>query len=300
MNARIVTVGCLLALLLTGCSVTPPGQSENALSNIVVVTPAIPEQRYQLEVAKLSDVLNQQADELEDEVLGQLYYRRGTLYDALGLTTLARIDFNYALEYQPRLADAYNYLGIHFTQFGQYEHAYEALDSVLELEPEHPYALLNRGIAAYYDQRFDLAVEDLQTYYAEDPTDPYRALWLYLAASELKPKEAKARLAEQRIANAGDTWGWVLADLMLGAIGEKDFLDNYATQGLGEDETLAERMCEAYFYLGKLKQLQQQHDAAAVYFRLALTTNVSMYLEHRFAVLEMERSHAKVVGDTPR
>ena len=37
------------------------------------------------------------------------------------------------------------------------------------------------------------------------------------------------------------------------------------------DETLAERLCEAYFYLGKYSQRQQQWTKAANYFKLALT-----------------------------
>lgn len=54
------------------------------------------------------------------------------------LSGLARIDLNRALERDPRLADAYNFLGIQYTEIEQYNYAYEMFDSALELEPEHP------------------------------------------------------------------------------------------------------------------------------------------------------------------
>lgn len=274
---------------ITGCTMTP-AQNNATLANLVVVEPQAPDSRYQLELAKLTEIMAQESEQLDAEAMGQLLYRRGSLYDALGLTTLARIDFNRALDYQPRLADAYNYLGIHYTQVGQFDYAYEAFESVLELEPEHPYAYLNRGVAAYYDNRFDLAVDDFSRYFETDPSDPYRAIWRYLAAVELEPERATQNLAKARLEHSNEAWAWYVVDLYLGVTSEQDFLTAYATQGLAADETLTERMCEAYFYLGKLKQLEGEWDTAAVYFRLALTTNVYMFLEHRYAAIEMDWS----------
>ncbi|MDX1705066.1 lipoprotein NlpI [Pseudidiomarina sp.] len=285
----------VLLLLLQGCMIAPQEQPEDALKNLFVVAPQPPELRYQLEVAKLSQVIAE--EQLSAETMAELLYRRGALYDGLGMTALARIDFNHALEYQPRLADAYNYLGIHFTQAAQFDYAFEAYEATLELDPDHPYAHLNRGVAAYYDSRFDLAVDDLLYYFEQSPADPYRVLWLYLAEVELDREQARINLAQRRIAHGGDEWGWVLSDLMLGAISPVDFIDRHAARDLREDETLAERMCEAYFYLGKHQQLAGQHKLATVYFRLALTTSVYMFLEHRYAGLELERSMAVVGQD---
>ncbi|WP_417682208.1 lipoprotein NlpI [Pseudidiomarina aquimaris] len=295
--AKVVAV--LLTLgALSACTATPQSE-QGMLANLVVPTPQVADGRYQLEVAKLTEVITRGEDELDAEAMGQLLYRRGSLYDALGLATLARIDFNRALDYQPRLADAYNYLGIHYTQVGQFDYAYEALDAALELEPEHPYAYLNRGVAGYYDGRFDLALADLEHFYQADPDDPYRALWRYLAKVEVESAEqAKQELAAARLASNSEAWGWGIVDLYVGGMSEQTFLQSYATQQLGEDETLAERMCEAYFYLGKLQQLQGKWDTAAVYFRLALATNVHLFLEHRYATMEMDASQARATYET--
>lgn len=294
---KLIRAGLATAVLLVmqGCVVAPQDQPEDALKNLLVVAPQPPELRYQLEVAKLNQVLTE--EELPTETMAELLYRRGALYDGLGMSALARIDFNHALEYQPRLADAYNYLGIHFTQAGQFDYAFEAYEATLELDPDHPYAYLNRGVAAYYDSRFDLAIDDLRYYFEQSPEDPYRVLWLYLAEVEQDVYQARNNLAQRRIAHGGEEWGWVLSDLMLGAISPVDFIDQHAARDLNENETLAERMCEAYFYLGKQQQLAGQHQLATVYFRLALTTGVYMFLEHRYAGLELERSMAAVEQD---
>lgn len=287
-----VAVVLVFTLALSACAQT--GKSANAaLSNLFVVTPQEPDRRYQLEVAKLNEIVASHM-ELPDESRAELLYRRGSLYDALGLTTLARIDFNQALEFNPRLADAYNYLGIHYTQIQEFNYAYEMFDGVLELEPEHPYAMLNRGVNAYYDNRIDLAIDDLTQVFKQDPNDPYRAIWLYLAELERDAEQARLQLAQRRVAHGNTEWGWSLIDLMLGAIGEQEFLNGFATRDLKADETLTERMCEAYFYLGKMKQVEGDFNAASVYFRLAMSTNVFLFLEYRFASLELERSQRAI------
>ena len=38
-------------------------------------------------------------------MVAQLYYDRGVLFDSLGLSTLARIDFNRAVKLKPDLAE---------------------------------------------------------------------------------------------------------------------------------------------------------------------------------------------------
>ncbi len=62
------------------------------------------------------------------------------------------------------MPEVFNYLGIYLTQAGNFDAAYEAFDSVLELDPTYNYARLNRGIALYYGGRFPLAQDDLQAF----------------------------------------------------------------------------------------------------------------------------------------
>ena len=51
---------------------------------------------------------------------------------------------------------------------------------------------------------------------------------------------------------------------------------------------MTERLCEAYFYLGKYNQTLGYRGSAANFFKLALSTNVYEFVEHRYAKLELD------------
>jgi lipoprotein NlpI len=288
MNLRFA-VAIIIAVSLSACATTQTSNDDSVLNNLLVVTPQVPDSRYQLEVAKLNEILSRQM-ELEDSSYAELLYRRGSLYDALGLMTLARIDMNHAIEYNPRLAGAYYHLAIQYTAIGEFAYAYELYDAVLELEPEHEYVRLSRGINAYYDGSIEYAIKELESHMQLQPGDPYRTLWLYLAEVEHDPEAARLALAQRRVQHGNEAWGWKLIDLMLGVVSEQKFLTQLAVKDLAEDETLVERMCETYFYLGKQKQLEGDFKAATVYFRMAMNTNVHLFVEHRFAGVELART----------
>lgn len=277
-----VALVALFAAFLGGCATTSAVQQ-----NLPIADPLDTRFEYEIELGKINEYLRQ---DLPAEQRGELLYRRGALYDAVGLRTLARVDFNQALEFTPRLANAYNYLGIHYIALEQYQYAYDALDSAIELSADHDYAYLNRGIAAYYDARWDLAQQDLLSYFEQEPMDPYRVLWLYLAEHELDAEQARADLATRREQLDDDEWAVQIIDVYLGRVKPENFLHSDMQGGAEEPEKATERLCEAYFYLGKLLQHEQEHEAAALYFKLARTTNVYEFVEHRFARLEMQRS----------
>lgn len=88
--------------------------------------------------------------------------------------------FLQVLEIWPNMPEVFNYLGIYLTQAGKYDTAYEAFDSVLELNPTYNYAYLNRGVALYYGGQYRLAQDNLQEFYRNDPNDSFRSLWLFL------------------------------------------------------------------------------------------------------------------------
>jgi lipoprotein NlpI len=201
---------------------------------------------------------------------------------------LGRIDFHQALKLQPNLADAYNFLGIYYTQEGEFESAYEAFDGVLELSPEYDYAFLNRGIALYYGERFELAVKDMQEFYQRDPSDGYRALWLYLMSSHIDNQNALTTLGLQRTQLADNAWSSTLIDYYLGKK-TKDQLFTAAKVGLEQPKEYAERLCEAYFYMAKRADELGQYQEAANYYRLTLATNIYDFVEHRYARIELAK-----------
>lgn len=280
LRAAVFSVLAGASLLTSGCASLPASETNSEL----LVAPVLPDYKLEVTLAKLNEILARA--ELTTEQRARFHYDRGVIYDSVGLRILARIDFHQALKLQPNLADAYNFLGIYYTQEGEFESAYEAFDAVLELSPEYDYAFLNRGIALYYGERKQLAAKDMESFYLKDESDGYRALWLYLIEYELSPQEALARLQFNRTRLDDNAWATVLVDYYLGAVDESRVFA-MAKSGLTHPKEYAERLCETYFYLAKVAAEQGDKDKAADYLRLALATNIYDFVEHRYARMEL-------------
>lgn len=270
----------VMVVLLTGCSSTSYDWRQSA----VLAIPLQPSLQQEVMLARMEQILSSRA--LSDGERAQLLYERGVLYDSLGLQALARNDFTQALALRQDMPEVFNYLGVYFTQSGQYDAAYEAFDSVLELDPEYRYALLNRGIALYYGGRYKLAQEDLLNFYQDDPDDPYRVLWLYLTESELNKDEALKALRQRYNAASRDNVGWNIVALYLGDMSEVEFMRRLQDNST-DNTSLAEHLSEAYFYLGKRYLSKGDVDGAVSLFKLTMANNVHNFVEHRYAMLEL-------------
>ncbi|MBW7982773.1 lipoprotein NlpI [Enterobacillus tribolii] len=266
------------AILLAGCSTFDWRKDE------VLAIPLQPTLQQEVMLARMEQILASRA--LTDDERAQLLYERGVLYDSLGLRALARNDFSQALAIRPDMPEVFNYLGIYLTQAGNFDAAYEAFDSVLELDPTYNYALLNRGIAQYYGERYALAQDDLLAFYQDDPNDPFRSLWLFLVEREINPQKAVVSL-EQRYDKANRSqWGWNIVEFYLGKISEKTLMERL--QGDATDNTsLAEHLSETDFYLGKHYLSLGDKDSASALFKLTVANNVHNFVEHRYALLEL-------------
>jgi lipoprotein NlpI len=282
-----VLVVIVATSLLTGCA-TQSNVSNNSephvVNRVVITEPLAIDYKSELAIAKLTQIINHV--KLEKDKLAQMLYDRGVIYDSLGLRSLAQLDFRKTLELKPDHADAYNFIGIHMTLIGQYEQAFEAFDSALEIEPEHNYAHLNRGIALHYYGRTGLAIEDLEMFFIDDQTDPYRAIWLFLAEYQHNPEEAKMRLLGNSKMLDRSKWANDIVALYLGKLDEQTFIEKMGVN-LNNSRELVDRLCEGYFYLAKLKLLNNDVEAAKNYFRLVLGTNVHEFVEHKYARLEL-------------
>ena len=274
-----------VAVLAQGCVSSKKADNNSASMNqLVIAEPMEVSYKSEIAIARLSEVILRA--EVTEQQRAQLYYDRGVIYDSVGLRSLARLDFNRALRLKPDLVNAYNFIGIHYTQMQEFMQAYDAFDSALDLAPEHEYAYLNRGIALYYGGRPELALDDFETFHQRQKDDPYRVLWMYLAQHEVDAQQATLAL-KQRASNINDkTWAKQVIRLYLGEINQQDFIA-HLTDNVNSNKELTDRLCEAYFYLGKYNQLQGHSSIAANFFKLALSTNVYEFVEHRYAKLEL-------------
>ncbi|EIW87884.1 lipoprotein NlpI [Alishewanella agri BL06] len=273
-------------MILAGCAQQPATKAEAWLTPEPLQVPY----RNELAIARLSEIL--QRAELTEAQSAQLFYDRGVMYDSVGLRSLARLDFMRALRLKPDMPEVYNLLGIHYTLSGNFSEAYEAFDSTLELAPDYDFAYLNRAIAFYYAGRFDLAEADFDTFYQVKPSDPYRVLWRYIGFAERDAKQAQAVLQQHLLALDADDWATNLVRFYAGELSEKALLESILV-GLNNPRQLAERLCEAYFYLAKWHQARGDANQALIYYHKTLATNVYEFVEHRYARMEM----AKLRGD---
>ncbi|RDV26102.1 lipoprotein NlpI [Alteromonas aestuariivivens] len=275
-----------LPVILFGCAQTPEPTGREEMGNLLLAEPAPVNPRSQMAIARYNQILA--STQIAEKDRAELYYQRGMLYDSVGLSGLAQYDYSQALALKPDMAEAYNSMGIHYIQQMDFIQAYEAFDSTLDIDPTYDFAFLNRGIALYYGGRADLAVEDLVTFQTKDRRDPFRALWAYFAHYDIDPVKAQQYLSSARLQLEDRHWATRLVDLFLEQVSERELL-NSLIDGVSSQKQLTDRLCEAYFYLGKYHSAKGQRGVASNYFKLALSTNVYDYVEHRYARLELNR-----------
>ncbi|WP_394247743.1 lipoprotein NlpI [Vibrio profundi] len=286
------TASLCLLITLTGCAST----SDNTSQQWVYPPMAVPLQatvQQEVQIARLTQLL--QRTDLNNEIRAKMLFERGNYYDSVGLRDLARLDFNQSLSLNPAQPDIFNLLGVYFTQVGEFDAAYESFDSTLELDPTNSYAERNRSIALYYGERYELANEEMMKHYADDPSDPFRALWSYIIQFELDPVQAKADL-ESRYLERDESWGWVLIAIMLEDITEEQAFKAILT-GTRDNTLLAQRLTETYFYLAKRYHMKGDYANAISLYKLALSFNVYEYVEHRYSYLELGRIFDQVQAD---
>lgn len=299
--SRVLILICL-SFFVSACTSVPETTQASKNAPLVVVKPQRAELALvepvqasptrQAEVAQLSQLLVD--GELTTKQRAVVHYRRGITYDALGLPTLALLDMNQALEIDPALAEAWHYLGVYYMQHGNYTSAYEAFDSVIELQPHHDFVYLNRGLTSYYDEKYEFAVNDFADYYFQEPADAYRIAWYYFAVYEVDKERAQNQLQQQLQAVPADSWGGALVRFLAGDLTEHELMVK-AFQQIDSHEDLVARLCEAYFYLGKQAALLGETEAALNYFKLALMTNVYLFVEYRVARTELYRLREQAV-----
>ena len=290
---KIVFVFAIYAL--QGCASNQQSPSPIAMNQLIIAEPLAINYKSEIAIARLTDVI--QRAEITDVQRAELYYDRGVIYDSVGLRSLARLDFNRALRLKPNFVDAYNFLGIHYTQLQEFNQAYEAFDSAIDLDPKHEYAYLNRGIALYYGGRPELSIDDFSTFHQRKKNDPYRILWLYLAEYAIDSVNAQALLQRTSFLVNDNIWAKDIIQMYLGNISDQQFVSQLL-EDVDSSKALSERLCEAYFYLGKYYQLKGNDKSSADFFKLALSTNVYEFVEHRYAKLELDLMRKNVVSSS--
>lgn len=274
----------LVVLIATGCA-SNGRISDPSMSGLFLAEPEMVSTKAQISVAHYTDSLYRV--KLNEKERAEVLFQRGIAYDAMGLISLARMDYVEALKLNPGLADAHNSIGVLYIQAGMYMLAYESFDSTLEINPEYDFALLNRAIALYYGGRTQLALNDTLEYLQKDPSDPFRLLWHYIVYSQnTDTQSALDMLAKARTSLTDDNWATSLVDFYLGRVPESAVIARLLSD-VNSQTQLNYRLCEAYFYLGKHSASVGNNIKAENYFKLSLGTNVYEYVEHKYSRIEL-------------
>ena len=81
-------------------------------------------------------------------------------------------------------------------------------------------------------------------------------------------------------------WAFTIIQMLLGEMDHETFIQLMG-ENLKSGRELVDRLCEGYFYLAKDSLLTGDVERAKNYFRLALSTNVYEFVEHKYALLEL-------------
>lgn len=270
-------------MMVTGCSSKwePP----------VLAIPVQVTYDDELRLAQISQELARR--DLDNSYRAQLFFQRATVYDALGFNAFAQSDLAQVLSYDASITGVYNYLGIYAMQEHDFNSAFLAFNTALEIEPDYIFANFNRAIALYRSERYEFALDDALAFYNNSPEEPIRMLWLYLIERELNPQQAALHLHDHYNALPDkQVWGSDIVAYYLGQVSEAELMQRVlvdaSTGELVDNYTLAGRLCEMYFYLGKDYLSRGDVEKAKVYFKYALANNIYNYVEHRQALYELE------------
>lgn len=275
---------CLtITFFLMGCA--NQGSSTHSWAYPPLAIPLQPSIQQELQIARLNQLLSRK--DVSQDIRAQMFAERGRFLDSVGLADMARLDYERSLKLNPAQSEVFNVLGVYFTQMSDYDSAFDAFDSSLELDSKNEYAERNRAIALYYAGRNPLALEDMTSNYKKEPSDPYRALWLYYIQREDDADKATLDL-EQRYQQKNEQWGWDLVGMTLGELSENDVLESVAMTTKNNVE-LAQKLTEVYFYLAKNYQYKGDYSNAIALYKLSISLNVYEFSEHRYAFLELAR-----------
>lgn len=276
---RVAVVGAVMAL--SGCA------STNNTSGWSYPPMAVPLQasiQQEIQLSRLDQLLLR--PDIDDMTRAKMFYERGLINDSLGLRDLARVDFTQSLNLKPDQSDVFNILGVYYTQNTDFDGAYEALDSALELDSNNQFAERNLAIALYYGERYDQAYEIAKKHYNDAPTDPYRAIWLYWIGLEVDSVKATEEFKVQYQQRVDDDFGWELAGVILKETTEDEFFKKILIT-TRNNVVLAEKLTEGYFYLAKSYQNDGDYPNAIALYKLAMAGNVYEFVEHRYSFVEL-------------
>ena len=199
----------------------------------------------------------------------------------------AAADCEQAEKLDPQLATAHFNRGVLWMVATEYARAKDEFDQAIGLDPGLAPAYKSRGVLNYRSGQFDAAQADLSQAIRQLRTDPYVAIWLYLAQARAGHAQDAARDLAQNAPDRGEAaWPSAVIGLYLGS-GDPGLVYKAAQQG--DARTQGERQCEAAFYIGEWHLLQGHNGQAMRLLEDAARNCPTTFSESGAARAELER-----------
>jgi lipoprotein NlpI len=192
-----------------------------------------------------------QSGKLIDKNLATVYYYRGTIYTQKRDHSRAIKDFSEAIKLDKFLAQAYN----------------------------------SRGFARFFLGQFKEAVPDFTRSADLRPDDLFANVWNFIVQSR-SGIDGAPELARNATHIDLEQWPGPLYAMYLGHRSQQEVIK--AAVDL-DPKKQREKQCEAYFYVGEQLLIQRKKTEAIKMFRAAVATNVTNFVEHEAAKVELKR-----------
>lgn len=216
----------------------------------------------------------------QGEDLAELYWERAVQYGDLHHYDEAIADYDKAIELKPKFIAAYLNRAVARARLEKYDAAFADFAVVLEMNPNNVAALNSRAMLNFLLGKYQDAINDFSRYLKLRPDDIYRMLWLYISEKHLNA-DAPSTLPRYLDGVSLDLWPGAVVRLYLGQVPVENVIkalnDNLAAWSNGS-------RCEAFFYIGEYFLLQGNKAEALKYFRNAVQTKATGYMEYEFAI----------------
>jgi len=260
-----------------------------------LATPIKVSYQDEVKLLRINQLINDQ-ENVDNKQRAILFYERGLIYDRIGMSANSRYDFTQAINLDPTFAEPYNFLGVYQLMGGDFDEAFDSFDSAIELS-ELQYGYLHRAVGLTLVERYDGAQSDIERFYSLDKSDAYRILWRYIVNVQIDPKLAVEQLQNVEHPDKPEPkmqLAWRIIDVMNGDITEEEFFDNI-TAGVKNNDELAQRLCESYYYLAHWHINNNNLNKGIYYLKLSLASNVKDFIEYKYALIDLSMIQQKVM-----
>ncbi|RQP23031.1 DUF3857 domain-containing protein [Piscinibacter terrae] len=236
-----------------------------------------PKTQTQFQSMVKARVLSAQLDagRLAPNLKAQALTARGIQYDNLGRYAEAAQDFKLALELAPDVPETLNGAAVNALQLKDYAVVMTLTGKVLARNPSDTEARNTRAVAAYFNRDYAAAMNDFDELLKDraQVRRGYPLVWLALASRSggiEMPKGSEAIPDEQ----LPSEWPRPLVDWARGKASVDAVIASAKAGG-----SAAERLCEAYFYIGERYLAEGDTARAREFFQKSVDQGVTEFIE---------------------